>query len=300
MLKIQKYSILLSFLGLWLTSYLTNESQTLLGLALIFSFGILHGANDLKLIDHIEKGKGIHFLKILGAYILLVLVSVVLFLQIPFFALLIFIVVSAYHFGEQNWQLFLKESNTITSGLLQFSYGLLILSALFYFNAEEVEKIIFKIASIRIKESQFQILLLISTLIYVVSCVLIVKERNVLISNVLEQSLFIIILIVIFKVASLILGFAIYFILWHSIPSLYDQIKFLYGTYNFSNFKKYFKAAFWYWLISLLGVSVLYYISKDMLFFDALFFSFLASITFPHFIVIVVMFQRKKNDRYNL
>ena len=145
MLKIQKYSIILSFLGLWLTSYLNSEYQTLLGLALIFSFGILHGANDLKLIDRIEHEKSFHFLKILIPYIVLVLVSVILFVNIPVFALVIFILVSAYHFGEQNWQQILQESSKRVSGFLQFSYGLLILSAIFYFNAAAVEKIIYKI-----------------------------------------------------------------------------------------------------------------------------------------------------------
>ena len=300
MLKIQKYSIILSFLGLWLTSYLNSEYQTLLGLALIFSFGILHGANDLKLIDRIEHEKSFHFLKILIPYIVLVLVSVILFVNIPVFALVIFILVSAYHFGEQNWQQILQESSKRVSGFLQFSYGLLILSAIFYFNAAAVEKIIYKITFFSIKEVQFQILFLIATLLYIVSSILVIKERNNLKMLVIEQTFLILILFVIFKVASLILGFAIYFIFWHSIPSLHDQIKFLHGSYSFDNFKKYFKSAFWYWIVSLVGVFALYFISKDRLFFDALFFSFLASITFPHFIVIVVMYRSKKIENQSL
>jgi Brp/Blh family beta-carotene 15,15'-monooxygenase len=300
MTGIQKYAILLSFLGLWLTSFLTAGYQTVVGLGLIFSFGILHGANDLKLIDKIEQNSRIPFLKILTAYLILILVTVILFMKMPVLALLIFIVVSAYHFGEQNWQQLLKKISRLKSGFFQFSYGLLILSALFYFNEVEVEKIIFKITSVQIYSSYFQIVLLISTLIYILTSLLIIKSQNDLTEKVIEQSLYIILLCVIFKVASLILGFAIYFIFWHSIPSIYEQITFLYGSYNFTNFKKYFKAAFWYWIVSLLGISVLYYVSKDLIFFDALFFSFLASVTFPHFIVIIVMYSRKKKENHSL
>jgi Brp/Blh family beta-carotene 15,15'-monooxygenase len=288
----QKITILLSFLGLWLTSYLNAELQMLLGLSLIFSFGILHGANDLQLINQIEAVKKVKFLKVLGVYVILVLLSVVLFIHIPVFALTLFILVSAYHFGEQNWQNILKDSNKVFSGLIQGIYGLLILAAIFYFNVEEVEKVIYKITNITINEAEFLSLFLIAIFFYIIAAITLIIRNKELLPHVIEQSFYILILCVIFKVASLILGFAIYFILWHSIPSLHDQVKFLYGSYNFENFKKYFKSAFWYWIISLIGVFILYFISKDMVIFDALFLSFLASITFPHFIVIVQMYKK--------
>jgi Brp/Blh family beta-carotene 15,15'-monooxygenase len=290
----QKIKVLLSFLGLWLTSYLSVDFQTFLGLGLIFSFGILHGANDLQLINHLEYKKKRPFLKILFGYIFLVLLSVLFFMKIPVFALLSFVFVSAYHFGEQNWQELLKGYNKLVTGLYQFSYGLLILVALFFFNATEVEKIIYKIANITILESHFSVLLLICLSLYIVLSLFIVKQRRDLQQIIVEQSFYILILGIIFKVASLFLGFAIYFIFWHSIPSLYDQIKFLYGSYSFNNFKRYFKSAFLYWIVSLLGVFILYTISKDMVIFDALFFSFLASITFPHFIIIVLMYKKEE------
>lgn len=289
---INKTIILLSFLGLWLTSYLNAEMQLILGLSLIFSFGILHGANDLELINQMESVRKVKFVKILAVYIFMILLSVLLFMQIPFFALMLFILVSSYHFGEQNWQKILRKCDKLISRLLQGSYGLLILSALFYFNIDETQKIINKITHVTIIESHFLLIFLAATLLYVVLSILILIRKNELLVSFIEQSFYILILCVIFKVANLILGFAIYFILWHSIPSLHDQIKFLHGSYNIENFKKYFKSAFWYWIISLFGIFILYFISKDMVIFDALFFSFLASITFPHFIVILKMYKQ--------
>ena len=104
--------------------------------------------------------------------------------------------------------------------------------------------------------------------------------------------MYLLVFAVLFKVGSLIWGFALYFIFWHSIPSLQDQIKFLYGNYSFDNFKLYFKVAFIYWIISLLGIVILYLLFKDETLFDALFFSFLAAITFPHAFVILKMSQQ--------
>ena len=92
--------------------------------------------------------------------------------------------------------------------------------------------------------------------------------------------------------ASLIWGFAIFFIIWHSVPSIMDQIKFLYNEVNLENFKAYFKSAFLYWIASLFGIAVLYFIFKDEKIFNALFFSALASITFPHAFVIVNMYKK--------
>lgn len=287
-----KISIILSFFGLWLTSFLSLENQTLLGMGLIFSFGILHGANDLILIDHIDQFKKHTFLKILGSYISVILISVVLFINIPLIALLFFVLVSAYHFGEQNWQELLKNFNKVTSAFYQFNYGILILSALFYFNSIKVEQIIYKISNVSIEAYYFLNLLLVSLFIFFVLSFIIAKKISDFKKEIFKQTFYIAVLFVIFKVSGLIWGFAIYFIFWHSIPSLNDQIKFLYGDFSLSNFKKYLKTALIYWIISLAGIFILYYISADMIIFNALFFSFLASITFPHFIVILKMFKK--------
>ena len=111
---------------------------------------------------------------------------------------------------------------------------------------------------------------------------------------IVQEILLLFVFAIIFKTSTLIWSFTIYFILWHSIPSMMDQINFLYGSTTYENFKKYFSSAFLYWIISLLGISVLYLMFKNEYFFDALFFSFLAAITFPHVWVIVNMFKAKK------
>lgn len=290
--KIHRISMLTSFLGLWLTSFLAAEYQTILGFCLIFSFGILHGANDMALISRLKGSKNISFSKIVATYIVLVIVSIVFFLKAPIFALLFFVIISAYHFGEQNWIELLKNCNTVVKVLFQFSYGFLILTSLFYFNTQKVTDIIFKIAQIDLEQSFFSTILIISVFGYIVLALVLVSYFALSPIQLIEQSFYIVVLCIIFKVASLFLGFAIYFIFWHSIPSLYDQIKFLYGSYTIANFKKYFKSAFIYWLVSLMGIFVLYYMSKDLLIFDALFFSFLASITFPHFMIMLKMYNR--------
>jgi Brp/Blh family beta-carotene 15,15'-monooxygenase len=292
MYKVQKISVLTSFLGLWLTSYLSDTNQLLLGFILIFTFGILHGANDLVLISQLKNRKKRTFFKILVSYIGVVLISALLFTKIPIVALTLFILVSAYHFGEQHWQDIVKDGNSIITKIFQFNYGLVILLLLFTFNKQEVIEIVFKITAFAITEKIISTVFFTVIVLFLINTYILYKNSASFKNIVIEQLFYLVLLCIIFKVSSLIWGFTIYFIFWHSIPSLNDQIQFLYGKYSFSNFKKYFKSAFLYWIISLVGISILYFISKDMIIFDALFFSFLASITFPHAIVILKMYEK--------
>ena len=286
-----KLSIITSFAGLWLTSYLSDTNQLIIGFVLIFTFGILHGANDLVLINQIEKKKKMAFFKIISFYILIVLLSVILFASLPTLALLLFLLVSGYHFGEQHWDSLIENTSKYRNPF-ELMYGLFIISLLLFINANEVTSIIYQITEIQVKINTYKIFLILTGVFLVLLSYLMIKKHADFKKNIIEQLFYLVLLCVIFKSSSLIWGFTIYFIFWHSIPSLNDQITFLYGKYSFHNFKQYFKTAFLYWLLSLAGITTLYYVAKDLVVFDALFFSFLASITFPHAFVILKMFKK--------
>lgn len=292
--KISKFSILASFFALWLVSYLSTNSQIILGFLMIFSFGILHGANDLMLILNLKRReKSISFVKILIYYILLVFFGIISFYFYPFLALLFFVIISCYHFGEQQFQIFEKYVVNWLCKILQIIYGSFIFIIIFNFHLLEVQKIIFEISKTFIPiiyfETALKIIISILIVLFLYLYIYVKKLRN----QVLLEVFYLLVLTIIFMVSSLIWGFAIYFIIWHSIPSILDQMKFLYGNNELSNFKQYFKSAFWYWIFSLLGIMILYLIFEDQKIFNALFFSFLAAITFPHVLVIINMFRTK-------
>jgi len=289
-----KIAIVASFFGLWMDSYLSSKYQIIFGFLLIFTIGILHGANDLLLIKNKnitnQQNSGV---KILGYYVLVVFAGLFLFYIIPQIALLLFIMVSANHFGEQQWQNIKGDFPKGILFLFQFFYGLLILLLLFIFHSNEVQNIIFKIANVTIPIPYFSLLLkLVSTIFIGLSAYLFWKSEK-LRKKLFLEFFYLTLFLIIFKSSSLIWGFAIYFILWHSIPSIIDQIKFLNGSYSLRFFFSYCRDAWAYWLISIIGMAILYYIFKDEHLFNALFFSFLAAITFPHTFVITKMFNKK-------
>lgn len=294
MFKNSNLSIIASFLGLWMTSFFKNEYQVFIGFLLIFSFGILHGANDLAVLKKIYLTKtSSSYYKLIGSYLLVVLISAFLFVIIPWLALLLFIVFSGYHFGEQHWNELSINTFNWFKAIFHINYGLFILFLLFAFHADEVEKIIYSITSVSTANININYLLLffgITLSILFLYCFIKSDEFK---NKIGEELLYLLVFTILFKVASLIWGFALYFIFWHSIPSLQDQIKFLYGKYSFNNFVLYFKTAFVYWLFSLVGIFVLYMLLSKNTIFNALFFSILAAITFPHVLVIIKMFKQK-------
>lgn len=295
MQKYQNFAIVLSFFCLWLDSYISIKHESLLGFFLIFTFGILHGANDIVLISKLNNvQKTTPFYKILSYYVSIVLLGVVSFYLFPLLALLLFIMVSGYHFGEQQWQILEVLKKKWYKVSFQTVYGIFILFLLFNFHQIEVQNVVQEITLVTIPILYITVLLkifgslLFGFLFYLYNSVESLRKQIFL------EIFYILVFTIIFLSSSLIWGFAIFFIIWHSIPSMIDQIKFLYVDVNFGNFKLYIKSAFVYWFASLFGIALLYYIFKEEKIFNALFFSFLAAITFPHALVILKMFDRKQ------
>lgn len=287
-------AIVASFLGLWIASFFSDDLQKISGFALILSFGILHGANDLQLIDKIEVA--LHnngSTRILIYYLSFTVLGISLFYLFPLLALFLFIIVSAYHFGEQQWQKLPELFPVWSQVLYQFLYGFVILFLLFVFHEKQVQKVIFSITNFTVPTAYFVALIKISGgALFCLSAYL--YWKTIIIRKELALELFhLLVFAIIFKSSSLIWGFAIYFVVWHSIPSIVDQIKFLNGSVTKENFIQYCKKAGVYWFVSLLGIALLYFVFKEEHIFNALFFSFLAAITFPHAIVITQMFRKK-------
>ena len=149
-MKYFNFAIVASFFCLWLDSLLSNDAQIIVGFILILTFGILHGANDLLLIKKIDINKEqLSLQKTLLYYIVVVAVGSLLFWIIPWFALLLFIIVSGYHFGEQQWENI--EKSTLFK-FFEFNYGLFILLLLFVFHSKEVQEVIQNITFVIVPE----------------------------------------------------------------------------------------------------------------------------------------------------
>ena len=290
---IYSFSIVSSFVGLWITSLLPESFELILGFILIFTFGMIHGSNDLMIINRLSSSNNSKFFSILLTYLFVVSSAILIFYLVPVLALSLFVLFSAYHFGEQHWEDTLCGFNSFLKRIFFFCYGMLILFMIFNFNPEKVIEIIYEITSYSLLEiySSEVIITLVAILFLLISYGL--YNKSIKMPSVLRELALLLILGIVFKASSLIWGFTIYFILWHSIPSLLDQITFIFGNLEKKSIFKYAIAALPYWLISLIGISVLFLIFKNEKHFFSLFFAFIAAVTFPHAIVMLKMFTKK-------
>nr|WP_299343097.1 Brp/Blh family beta-carotene 15,15'-dioxygenase [Allomuricauda sp.] len=278
--------IVFTVFALWFSVYFSERVETILSYVLILSFGVLHGANDIHLIWSTYNNENLQISrnKVIALYLSVVLAILVLFSFSPLLAFTFFILISGYHFGEQHWEKsFIAKS--IWDKAVFLLYGLFILFMLFYIKTEQVIPVIMELTDYNLTPyflkmgflSLGVLLMLLFGLKYVR------REVN---ANLWEELFMLGVFFVIFKTASLLWGFCIYFVVWHSIPSLMDQMNYLYGRSDWGTFKDYLKTSWPYWIVSLVGLFGLYwFLGDNHQFFLTVLIYFLAAITFPHVIV---------------
>jgi Brp/Blh family beta-carotene 15,15'-monooxygenase len=299
--NLSNWMVVTTFFSLWLAVQFEESIENLFAYTLILTFGILHGANDLKLIERSKASQRSDkdFIKTLLYYALFVLVSAIFFYFLPTLALLLFVLFSGYHFGEQHWNSRIG-TNSILGRIFFLCYGLFILFLLFYLHVTTVTDIVQSITRSGLSKPIYFYGTLFCGLLSLVTFFILTFKNESLKAFFFRELFYVGVFFVVFSTASLLWSFAIYFVLWHSIPSLADQINFLYGGLSKNSIIKYAKSSFPYWVVSIVGLSVLlYFFSADLESSFPLFFAFLAAITFPHVMVINKMNNPPKTSNEN-
>ena len=281
---ILKKQVFFSFIVGLVGFSISGPFEDYLALFLILSLGLLHGSNDLMVIQKLasyEQVVSISYRKTLLVYISLILLVLFLFYTQRQYALLFFVLISSFHFGQQHWHRRTKGMNGLRYAFYT-SYGLLIFGLLFWTHAEQSSLVIEAITSLAFTAHHF---IGLSAVAFVLVLVLFIIQSLSFRVILLELGVLLFILTV-FRYTSLLLSFALYFSLWHAMPSIKDQIELLYPKSSSLSFTSYVKAAFLYWGISVVGFGlILFLVGLSALDVLELLVYFLAAITFPHVIV---------------
>ena len=268
----------------FITTSLIIDYLAILG---VLTLGILHGANDLSLLQSIRfmRTKSQRFF----VYIATVLLFSLILYHLPLIALTFFVLFSCYHFGEQQW-IHRFHSKTNFPQFFYFVYGVFLFSMLFWSHAKQTQFILSELSDLQIATISFQYMAYSSVSLCVLFLLIQFSAAKTMIIDVLFQTTIILFL---FWTTNLIVSFGTYFVVWHSWPSLQDQTRTLYKKSN--AYFEYLKDAFPYWIISILGLSLFFFYNEQIgLNPLALFFAFLAAITFPHVLVIFGLYQKFK------
>ena len=144
MTKIIIFRIAIFTIFLTLSYLLSANYQDMIGFALVLSVGLIHGANDLLIIKKNSKSTSNYSqFRTFFAYIGVVFVGLIFFYLIPSFALIAFILVSIYHFGEQHLEAIpitriLKNNYRFISIV---SHGIILFTIIFMNNINTVNNV---------------------------------------------------------------------------------------------------------------------------------------------------------------
>jgi Brp/Blh family beta-carotene 15,15'-monooxygenase len=294
-MNFKKIAIFITLLSLWLSNFFSDPSQEILALCLIFSVGILHGSNDLAIIHKMNGSRGLkNVVVLIGSYVLTVFIASLLFYKLSELALALFIMFSGYHFGEQHWSDRMLGSAFLKKSVYLF-YGLTILFLLFALNSIQTSEIITSLTGQEIPETWYEYGLIGSGVIFSALIIFLLANRKLSVNDLFFEVFLLLVFAIVFNFATLLWAFAIYFIFWHSIPSILEQLTYLYGDKSLLSFKRYLRSSSIIWLVSVSAIFVLFYIVRNNAdLFLALFFAFLGAITFAHSFIIMKMFTSEK------
>ena len=125
------------------------QEQAYLCVPFILLFGIPHGAIDNVLYLRYKKLKLSVFI---AFYLSLVVFYVIVWIYLPAFAYLSFLLLSAYHFGQSQLIHYFKKSNLLLN-MVYFVWGILLISSLIYFNQAEIQSILSNSSDLKVLAS---------------------------------------------------------------------------------------------------------------------------------------------------
>ena len=221
--------------------------------------GIPHGAADL--LVALENESSVSFSKInfFAGYLFRLFLFAAILYFLPLFGIILFVVFSAYHFGETDLHQF--KTNKLSGKLFVTSYGLVILSIILLNHFEEVKSLLLifeagerHIESINWVSKNRLLLMTIAGIVFFTSTFIYFLHHNEIDGK--DKGHFLIrfaLLCVLLFFMPLIIGFTFYFIVWHSVLSLSNIINYLmsHGKHTMS---KILKQILLYSSIALLGM----------------------------------------------
>jgi Brp/Blh family beta-carotene 15,15'-monooxygenase len=279
----------------WLVS-----SSLVIALVLILFIGIPHGANDhllfFNLINKRIDEKNNKSTLFFAIYIGLILLYAGCWYIFPTFSLGLFILISIYHFGQSNLYISPIESKIVKLISIFLSGSFVLLTPIFA-HIETALPVIQTLAKdpyfLTISEESGNKLAISAGILMIIHWVILMLSKHINIKNGLHEILNVFLLFGLFYYSPLWIGFAIYFTLWHAIPSIEDQINFFKTTRANYNFGKYVREIFPFSVIALLGLFLAFQFSGNYISVNqgiALLFSFIAVITLPHMIMMDLLY----------
>jgi len=268
-----------------------NEHIVYLSFILIAFIGIPHGAIDHILFLTNSTLKPAFFYL---SYILLILVFVLLWKFVPLLSFSLFIVVSAYHFGQSQFSKYVKKGLKHIR-LVYMSWGLVVLSSFILINLNEIRMSLFEYKDMQRFELLFNLKLFSSILVISSGILAYFFFSNRRIVKTGNEITYLALIILTFLLHPLLLGFALFFVISHSFEVMHVEFSFLRKSNSTLKLTKFIKLLLPLTLISLLGIILVYVLSLYSIIdisLPLLLLIVVSSLTIPHSFVMESFYKK--------
>lgn len=309
-LKTEAILLLVGCLFLGIHYYVTPidpKTQMIALLALVFLVGVPHGALDF-LVDEQNKvalQQKFSIKKFVSLYLFRLFAFALVWI-FPWVAFSIFMVFSIYHFGETDMAGMLKTKKR--AAILYFAYGSFILGVLLLVHLPQIKDTLPIIKEFversdlyALVEANRYLIIMALGFIFTVAIVYQKSIDNIVVT--LPQLIRFIILLTIITLLPLLMAFAFYFALWHSILSVRNIFSYFKSFNNEKKFAIICNKSILFSVLALGGMVLLYFIlnyflpNMNMLFALLI---ILSVLTLPHLQVMHRMYQNSNSENERL
>ena len=301
MTKYLQYGSALILGSLYLVFIPDDDITNIISLAAILFFGVPHGAIDHKI--HLKFSKKSNVRKFILIYVSVGLAFLLWWLLMPLKALLFFIILSAYHFGQE---LIEDIAETPKNSILNLIWGFIILVSPIVLKFNELLPTLNFIGSQPIlpipKDLQIITVLAIHLVGYVYLVYLLFKGviHKVAFVRLIVFSIY---LLGSYLLLPFIVAFSLYFVLFHSINAMRHQFFWMKDRSIDYTFIIFLKDLSPFTLLTIVGLAgLIYYLNPDdWSVFFTYFFVFISLLTLPHAMLFDELYVSKdishhKND----
>ncbi len=283
-------SLFTAFLG-WLTPEMLLKIQYPLLILLVLSIGLPHGATDFLLFRRLQRvnlsRKQIFTFFIY--YLLTIIGFLVLWFVFPLLSFIIFIIISSYHFGQSNWEN-IKIPRSFTF-LINLFWGAFAVGGPVFWHWDESQMVISQVigftpdfSAVTLEKVQFGLVVINIVLVFLLKTI-----QSITLFQFYQELVKILVLSCLFYFTPMLIGFALYFGLWHALHSLLSQLSFYKKIWPEFTILDYYRQAAPYTIISVLGFFVMMvghpYVLPEVSMIST-FLIFIACVTLPHVLLI--------------
>lgn len=273
-----------------------SSTQLLICLPFLLFLGIPHGAIDNVLFIQNQELSNAKFISI---YLVVVAVNVLAWLIHPPSAYVLFLLISAYHFGQSQFSHYV-ERQSIFHKALYTAWGSTILLALVLFNYTEVEAIMSQHDEFArfepLHEYNLTFLLFILSLSSTLGMVLwFCLTKKISLENLFMEAVVLGLILCSFYLLPIVIGFTLYFVILHSLKVLREEFQFLSAKAKVKGVKSFVKLITPFTLFSIAGIAFLFaliHLDIIQLSYGYTLMIVISSITLPHVFVMNSFYLR--------